>query len=61
VVEKRQYCISETALCKKSSRERFSPIKASGRCGENFVKSAIILALGVNGFNLVLFVLINRK
>jgi hypothetical protein len=40
VVEKRHYCISETAHFKKLTRKtRFFIIKASGDCGENFVKT----------------------
>jgi hypothetical protein len=39
VVEKRHYCISETAHFKKFTRRRFFIIKASGDCGENFVKT----------------------
>jgi hypothetical protein len=38
VVKKRHYCISETAPFKKLTRKRFFIIKASGDCGENFVK-----------------------
>jgi hypothetical protein len=38
VIEKRHYCISETAHLKKLTRKRFFIIKASGDCGENFEK-----------------------
>jgi hypothetical protein len=38
VVEKRHYWISETAHFKKFTRKHFFIFKASGDCGENFLK-----------------------